>query len=98
MAAPEKAKSHVSSKGQIVIPKSMRDAKGFSAGSEVEFVDHPEGVLLRLPKRDKKYTLDDLLNALPAYVGPPVTDEMIEEGINAAMRERWATKERNSDR
>jgi AbrB family looped-hinge helix DNA binding protein len=94
MAAP--VKSHVSSKGQVVIPKPLREAKGIAAGSEVEFVDHPEGVLLRLPQERKRYTLQDLANVLPRYEGPPITDEMIREGIDAAMRERWARKERNS--
>jgi AbrB family looped-hinge helix DNA binding protein len=96
MAAAAKIKSHMSSKGQVVIPKSLRDAKGIGAGSEVEFVDHPEGVLMRLPQRKKKYTLDDLLNVLPPYKGPPITDEMMQERMDEAMRERWARKEKNS--
>ena len=96
MTTAAKIKSHMSSKGQVVIPKSLRDAKGLGAGSEVEFVDHPEGVLMRLPERKKKFSLEDLLNVLPPYEGPPVTDRMIEEGIDAAMQERWERKERNS--
>jgi AbrB family looped-hinge helix DNA binding protein len=96
MAIAAKIKSHMSSKGQVVVPKALRDSKGIGAGSEVEFVDHPEGVLMKLSQRKKKYTLDDLLNALPPYKGPPVTDQMIQEGIDAAMQERWERKERNS--
>jgi AbrB family looped-hinge helix DNA binding protein len=96
MAVAAKTRSHMSSKGQVVIPKSLRDSKGIGAGSEIEFVDHPEGVLMRLPQRKKKYTLEDLLNVLPPYKGPPVTDEMMQDGIDAAMQERWDRKERNS--
>jgi AbrB family looped-hinge helix DNA binding protein len=96
MAAAAKIKSHMSSKGQVVIPKSLRDSKGIGAGSEIEFVDHPEGVLMRLPQRKKRYTLEDLLNVLPPYKGPPITDAMMQERMDEAMRERWARKEKNS--
>jgi AbrB family looped-hinge helix DNA binding protein len=96
MAAAAKIKSHMSSKGQVVIPKSLRDAKGIGAGSEVEFVDHPEGVLMRLPQRKKRYTLNDLMTVLPPYKGPPITDGMMQERMDEAMRERWARKEKNS--
>ncbi len=96
MAAAAKVKSHMSSKGQIVIPKALRDSKGITPGSEVEFVEHPDGLLLKLPSQVKQYTLEDLMNVLPPYKGPPVTDQMIQDGIDAAMRERWERKERNS--
>jgi AbrB family looped-hinge helix DNA binding protein len=96
MAAAAKAISHVSSKGQVVIPKAIRDAKGFGAGRTVEFVDHPEGVLMKVPARTAKYTLRDLMNVLPPYKGPPVSEEMMRERMDAAMRERWARKEKNS--
>jgi AbrB family looped-hinge helix DNA binding protein len=95
MAAATKVQAHVSSKGQIVIPKTLRDAKGLGVGSVLEVVDHPEGILLKTQPR-KKYTLDDLLNVLPPYTGPPITDEMMQERMDEAMRERWARKEKNS--
>lgn len=94
MGTAANTRSHVSSKGQVVIPKAIRDAKGLGVGSEVEFVDHPEGVLMKLPQR-KKYTLQDLIGCLP-YNGPPITEEMIKAGIDAALTERWERKERNS--
>ncbi len=89
-------KSHVSSKGQVVIPKPLRDAKGIVAGSEVEFVEHPEGVLMRLPNHRKRYTVNDLAKILPRYKGPPLTEEMVRERLEQGMRERWARKEENS--
>jgi AbrB family looped-hinge helix DNA binding protein len=95
MAAAVKVQAHVSSKGQIVIPKTLRDAKGLGVGSVLEVVDHPEGILLKTQPK-KKYTLDDLLNVLPPYKGPPITDEMMQERMDEAMRERWARKEKNS--
>ena len=37
----------VTSKGQITIPKQVRDALGLMPGSQVEFTVEPEGVMLR---------------------------------------------------
>jgi hypothetical protein len=68
--------------------------KGRWCGSEIEFVGHPEGVLMRLPA-PKKYTLADLVGCLP-YSGPPVSEKMIKEAMEQAIRERWARKEENS--
>jgi AbrB family looped-hinge helix DNA binding protein len=96
MVATSTVRSHVSSKGQVVIPKSLRDAKGISTGSEIEFVDHPEGVLIRLPERSKIYTIDDLKRVLPRYSGQPITDEVMKERLDQGLRERWARKEKNS--
>jgi AbrB family looped-hinge helix DNA binding protein len=96
MASASKSVANVSSKGQIVIPKAIRDAKGFVAGATVEFIDHPDGVLLKRPKREAKYTLQDLAGVLPRYEGPKITDELMRERMEDAMRERWASKEKNS--
>lgn len=37
----------VGPKGQVVIPKGMRDRLGISPGSEVVFTQTPDGVLVR---------------------------------------------------
>ncbi len=89
-------KSHVSSKGQVVIPKTLRDAKGIVAGSEVEFMEHPDGVLMRLPQVAKRYSIEDLSKILPRYEGPPITDALMRERLEQGMRERWARKEEKS--
>lgn len=36
----------VTEKGQVTIPKELRDALGLGAGSEVEFRPHPDGLLV----------------------------------------------------
>jgi AbrB family looped-hinge helix DNA binding protein len=95
MSVSGRVKSHISSKGQVVIPKIIREALGFTVGSEVEFVEHAEGVLLRRPTHDKKYSLDDLLIALPRYEGPQITEQIMHERMDEAMREHWARKEKN---
>ncbi len=42
----------LTSKGQITIPKRIRDAMGLSAGDRVDFVDAEKGVLMVPAKRD----------------------------------------------
>ena len=37
----------VSSKGQVVIPKAVRDRHGWDAGTELTVEDRPDGVLIR---------------------------------------------------
>jgi AbrB family looped-hinge helix DNA binding protein len=37
----------VTEKGQITIPKELRDALGLGAGSEVEFEQHDDAILVR---------------------------------------------------
>lgn len=38
---------HVSEKGQVTIPKHLRDRLGLGAGSEVEFEQQGDGLVLR---------------------------------------------------
>ncbi|MCC7486255.1 MAG: AbrB/MazE/SpoVT family DNA-binding domain-containing protein [Burkholderiales bacterium] len=44
----------VTSKGQVTIPKRVRDALGIKAGSAVEFELRPEGEAVLVPVRGAK--------------------------------------------
>jgi bifunctional DNA-binding transcriptional regulator/antitoxin component of YhaV-PrlF toxin-antitoxin module len=56
-----------STKGQVVIPKAMRDAHGFAPGVSVEAVDLPEGVLLKAVPARKKRPVSELFGMLKDY-------------------------------
>ena len=79
-----------SSKGQVVIPKALRDAKGFAAGVKVEVVDHPDGVLLKILPVRKKRPISELSGMLAhLYTGPPLTIEQMHQDVEEAAVERY---------
>ena len=74
----------LSTKGQVVLPKAIRDTLGVSSGTEFE-VEVRDGVLLLRPIRTT--TVDDLLGLLP-WSGEPKSLEDMEEAIAAGAREQ----------
>lgn len=80
-----------STKGQVVIPKAFRHAKGFEAGMQVEVVDHPEGVLLKVVPAQKKQPIAALIGLLhPRYSGPVVTVEEMNQAVEEAAADRFS--------
>lgn len=70
----------VSGKGQVVLPKAMRDLKAWPAGTDLEVVDAGEGVLLRLRLPTKKLTVAEAiakLQTIYTHRGPPVPIERL---------------------
>ncbi len=66
----------LSSKGQVIIPKTVRVARRWGPGTRLEVHDTPEGVLLRPAGPTKKVALASGLAALRrrvAYGGPVVS-------------------------
>lgn len=43
----------VGGKGQVVIPKELRERRGLRAGAAVEFEDRTDGVLVRPARRNR---------------------------------------------
>ncbi|MDQ3460481.1 MAG: AbrB/MazE/SpoVT family DNA-binding domain-containing protein [Deinococcota bacterium] len=80
--------SRISSKGQVVIPKEVRQTFGLQEGDKVAFVEE-EGriVLLLLPRR----TAAEVLDALA--VRRPKTDL---EGDDLLQAERMSARERRA--
>jgi AbrB family looped-hinge helix DNA binding protein len=92
------ATTKVSSKGQVVLPKTVRDAHGWAAGTELEVVDRPNEVALR-PKsrRDARFpaiTTEEFLAMVPKVSGPPITDEEIRRAVLEEAARRFDAKRR----
>lgn len=72
--------TRLSSKGQIIIPKTLRDAYQWEAGQEFAVIDVGDGILLQ-PKRPFPLTsLEDVAGCLP-YNGPAKSIEEMEQAI-----------------
>jgi AbrB family looped-hinge helix DNA binding protein len=79
----------LSSKGQIILPKSVRDAHAWQAGMEFIVEDTPEGVLLRPRKPLAPKRLEDVAGSLK-YEGAPKKLEEMERAIAEEINERHA--------
>ena len=58
-------KTKLSSKGQVVLPRAVREAKDWRAGQVLEVVSTHEGVLLKPVKRFAAVALADVVGCLP---------------------------------
>ena len=68
--------TRLSSKGQIIIPKTIRKARAWKPGQEFEVIETDEGVLLRPNQVFTSTTFDDVGKALN-YDGPPIPVERL---------------------
>ena len=78
----------VSSKGQITVPRALRQALGVAPGDRVRFVRSPDGSV-RVEAR-KRRRIVDIARANAFRVGEPGLDidKAIDESITEAMEER----------
>lgn len=72
--------TRLSSKGQVILPKAIRDAHGWRAGLEFSIEDRDGGVLLRPLAYASPKTVDDLLGCV-RYRGPRRTIEEMDAGV-----------------
>jgi antitoxin PrlF len=76
----------LTSKGQVTIPKEVRDVLKLQAGDKVEFVlsDEPAALLKPVTKR-----VDEVFGRLQKPGRKPVTVERMKEGIRRKLRTDW---------
>ena len=81
--------TRLSSKGQIVLPKSVRENRHWPPGTEFAVEEIEEGVLLKPVKQAKHFrstTYEEVEGCLK-YRGRPRTVKDMEEGIARITRE-----------
>jgi AbrB family looped-hinge helix DNA binding protein len=74
----------LSSKGQVIIPKALREARQWQAGTRLQVLDTGEGLLLRPVAPSQKVPLAAGLAAIReriAYTGPPVSLEQMDAAV-----------------
>ena len=82
----------LSSKGQVIIPKTLRVARRWGPGTQLEVFDTPEGVLFRPAQHAAKVALASGLSAIRrrvAYRGPVVSIAEMDAAVlrEAALRQ-----------
>jgi AbrB family looped-hinge helix DNA binding protein len=87
------ATTTLSAKGQVVIPKDVRDALGLKPGQVLGVQRTMNGVLLSVEHPKSGRTAEQIFARLreiaPKWEGPPVTDEMMDAAIDTMFRETW---------
>ncbi|MCP5410518.1 MAG: AbrB/MazE/SpoVT family DNA-binding domain-containing protein [Chromatiaceae bacterium] len=77
----------LSSKGQIVIPKPIRDRRRWREGQILEVIETEQGLVLQEGKRFPESRLEDLAGCLK-YDGKAKTLEEMEAAIAKGAREK----------
>jgi AbrB family looped-hinge helix DNA binding protein len=72
----------VSTKGQVILPKALRDARKWRPGTKLVVEETPDGILLRAAPVFPATSLDDVVGMLK-YDGPPVSLEDMNAAIEA---------------
>jgi AbrB family looped-hinge helix DNA binding protein len=78
----------ISSKGQVIIPKSVRAAHHWESGQELEVVDLGDGVLLKPKSPFPETRLDEVGGCLP-YKGKAKTQQEMDKAIAQGVKERF---------
>ena len=79
----------ISTKGQVVLPKAIREKRRWKAGTRLTVEERPDGVLLKPVEKKKKLTIDDWAGILK-YKGPPHTIEEMNAAIEKEVQRRHA--------
>lgn len=91
------AQTRVSAKGQVVIPKEVRERLRLVPGRVLDVIETADGVLLR-PQAEprERISVDEGLRRIRAILGPAGPRLSIEE-MNEIIREGWKDAARRSD-
>lgn len=74
------AQTKVSGKGQVVIPKDVRNRLGMVEGTVLDVIESADGVFLRRPAKRKKMSVEEAtvrLRELIKWDGPPLPIERL---------------------
>lgn len=92
------ARARISSKGQLVLPKAVRDARGWGAGTELEFIEKGADLIVRLAKKaDPRFpsiSWDEFEKRRIKYGGPSVSIEDMDKAVREEAKRRWNEESR----
>lgn len=89
MAASGKLTTTLSTKGQVILPKSIRQERRWDAGTRLVVESTPEGVLLKADSVFPETRPDDVFGSL-RHRGKPKSVEEMDAGIVSEAKRRHA--------
>jgi len=87
MASNARMTTTVSTKGQVILPKAVRDHRRWAPGTRLTVEDTPDGVLLRAAVLFAPRQVDDVFGSL-AYKGPALSLEDMDRAVAEEARRR----------
>ncbi len=78
----------LSSKGQLVLPRALRESHRWEPGQEFMVLETDEGVLLKPVSPFTSTRLEDVAGMLEGLVEPR-SDQEIEQALEKDVRSRW---------
>jgi AbrB family looped-hinge helix DNA binding protein len=85
--------TRVSAKGQVVIPKSVRDELDWPVGTPLEVVKVGGAVTLRpIGEKRRRLSLEEFVARRPKYDGPTRSLEEMDGAVAAAMAEHFTAE------
>jgi AbrB family looped-hinge helix DNA binding protein len=79
--------TRLSTKGQVILPKSVRDSRAWPPGTRFAVEERPDGILLRPLSRLPETRLEDVVGCLQ-YTGKPKTVSQMKQGIVLQIKKR----------
>lgn len=89
MALARRATTVVSSKGQVILPKPIRDSKGWGAGKKLIVEETRDGVLLRAAQPFALTKAEEVFGSL-SHHGKRLSDQDIGKALGDAAKRRYA--------
>ena len=85
-------KTRLSSKGQIVIPKPLRDALHWTSGAELDIEPTADAIVLRLATKTWRLPTREELDRVAGclkYDGPPLSIDEMDRRAREAFGKKW---------
>ncbi len=79
--------TRLSTKGQIILPKAIRESHSWGPGTEFTVEETDRGILLRPVKPFPRTTIDEVVGFLK-WNGKPATIRQMDAGIARAVKRR----------
>lgn len=92
MKSTETTTTRLSTKGQLILPKAIRQRRKWEAGTRLSVEDTSDGVLINIAKPEPVFPptrFADVAGCLK-YDGPPMTLDDMDRAITAEVRARHA--------